>query len=116
MPQAKPGSHHGNKLHVKKGDTVIVTRGKHKGATGMVLLANAESQKVIVAGVNIVKKHIKNNPAAGQEGGIKEIEGAMHASKVRLLDPETGKATRVRKQIVDGKKVRVGVKSGKAID
>lgn len=115
MPQAKPGSHHGNKLHVKKGDQVIVTRGKHKGATGEVILANAESQKVVVAGVNIIKKHIKSNPAAGIRGEIQELEGSMHASKVRLLDPETGKPTRVRKEIVDGKKVRVGVKSGKAI-
>lgn len=116
MPQAKPGSHHGNKLHVKKGDRVIVTRGKHKGATGEVMFANAESQKVVVSGVNIVKKHVKANPAAGVRGEIQEREGAMHASKVRLLDLETGKPTRVRKQIVDGKKVRVGVKSGKTID
>ncbi len=116
MPQAKPGSYHGNKLHVKKGDKVIVTRGKHKGAMGEVVFANAESQKVIVEGVNIVKKHVKSNSAAGLQGGIKEMEAAMHASKVRLLDPETGKPTRVRKQIVDGKKVRIGVKSGKAID
>lgn len=115
MPQAKAGEHHNNKLHVKKGDTVMVTRGKHKGATGTVLLALPREQKVVVEGVNIVKKHVKPS-AQNPQGGIEEREGAMHASKVQLVDPETGKPTRLRKQFVDGKKVRVAVKSGKVVD
>ncbi|GAA4016818.1 50S ribosomal protein L24 [Deinococcus rubellus] len=120
MPQGKfsapkPGKHHNNKLHVKKGDTVIVNRGKHKGATGTVLFASPEDQKIVVEGVNIVKKHVKPTPG-NTAGGIDEREGAMHASKVQLVDPETGKATRIRKTIVDGKKVRVGAQSGKTID
>lgn len=115
LPKPKAGVHHNNKLHVKKGDTVIVTRGKHKGATGKVMLALPQEQKIVVEGVNVVKKHVK--PSAGNtSGGIEEREAAMHASKVSLVDPETGKATRVRKQIIDGKKVRVAVGSGKTID
>lgn len=116
MPKPSAGSHHNNKLHVRKGDTVIVTVGKHKGATGKVLLALPEEQKVIVEGVNIVKKHVKPS-ASNTQGGIEEREGALHASKVSLVDPETGRATRVRKHIGDdGKKVRVAVGSGKVID
>ncbi|WP_221277207.1 50S ribosomal protein L24 [Deinobacterium chartae] len=103
------------KLHVKKGDTVIVASGKDKGKTGKVLLALPAQQKVVVEGVNVVKKHVKPSPNNTQ-GGIEEREAAIHASKVRLVDPESGKPTRVRHQIVDGKKVRVGVKSGKVID
>ncbi len=120
MPTGKikaptPGSHHNHKLHVRKGDTVMVTRGKHKGQSGLVLLALPEEQKVVVEGVNIVKKHVK--PSAGNTaGGIEERPGAMHASKVSLLDPETGKATRVRREVRDGKKLRIAVGSGKSID
>jgi large subunit ribosomal protein L24 len=115
MPAPKQGTHHGNKLHVKKGDTVMVLSGKNKGATGVVLLALPETQKVVVEGVNIVKKHVK--PSAGNTaGGIEERPGALHASKVGLVDPETGKPTRIRKELRDGKKVRIGVSSGKVID
>ncbi|AFZ68497.1 50S ribosomal protein L24 [Deinococcus peraridilitoris] len=103
------------KLHVKKGDTVMVTRGKHKGATGKIILALPKEQKVVVEGVNIIKKHVKPSQTNPQ-GGIEEREAALHASKVQLVDPETGKPTRTRKQIVDGKKVRVAVKSGKVVD
>ncbi len=109
------GSHHSNKLHVKKGDTVMVTRGKHKGQTGTVLLALPTEQKVVVEGVNVVKKHVKPS-AANPSGGITEMEAAMHASKVQIVDPETGKPTRTRRNVVDGKKVRVAVGSGKTID
>ncbi|GMA13927.1 50S ribosomal protein L24 [Deinococcus metallilatus] len=115
MPRPSAGSHHSDKLHVKKGDTVVVLRGKHKGATGKVLLALPRDAKVVVEGVNLVTKHVKPS-AANPQGGIEQREGALHASKVALVDPETGKATRVRKAIVDGKKVRVAVKSGKVID
>nr|WP_200868162.1 50S ribosomal protein L24 [Deinococcus phoenicis] len=102
-------------MHVKKGDTVIVLRGKHKGATGKVLLALPRDAKVVVEGVNMVTKHVKPS-ATNPSGGMEQREGALHASKVSLVDPETGKATRIRKAIVDGKKVRVAVASGKVID
>ncbi|MFC3860541.1 50S ribosomal protein L24 [Deinococcus antarcticus] len=115
MPRPRAGTHHNDKLHFKKGDTVIVLSGKHKGQSGKVLLALPRDQKVVVEGVNIVTKNVKpsfSNPNGGQE----QRELALHASKVALVDPETGKATRVRKTIVDGKKVRVAVASGKNID
>lgn len=115
MPRPSAGSHHGDKLHVKKGDTVIVLSGKHKGKSGKVLLALPRDQKVVVEGVNLVTKHVKPS-ASNPQGGIEQREGALHASKVSIVDPETGKATRIRKQIVDGKKVRVAVASGKVID
>nr|WP_189011833.1 50S ribosomal protein L24 [Deinococcus malanensis] len=102
-------------MHVKKGDTVVVLSGKHKGKSGKVLLALPRDQKVIVEGVNLVTKHVKPS-ASNPQGGIEQREGALHASKVSIVDPETGKATRIRKQIVDGKKVRVAVASGKVID
>lgn len=114
MPRPRAGTHHNDKLHVKKGDTVIVLSGKHKGQKGKVLLAMPRDQKVVVEGVNIVTKNVKPsqfNPQGGQE----QRELALHASKVALVDPETGKATRIRKAIVDGKKVRVAVASGKTI-
>ncbi|WP_446682156.1 50S ribosomal protein L24 [Deinococcus oregonensis] len=115
MPLPSAGSHHNDKLHVKKGDTVIVLRGKDKGQTGKVLMALPRDAKVVVEGVNMVTKHVKPS-ASSPQGGIEKREGAVHASKVALVDPETGKATRIRKQIVDGKKVRVAVGSGKVID
>nr|WP_240740856.1 50S ribosomal protein L24 [Deinococcus sp. Arct2-2] len=102
-------------MHVKKGDTVIVLRGKDKGQTGKVLLALPRDARVVVEGINMVTKHVKPS-ASSPQGGIEKREGAVHASKVALVDPETGKATRIRKQIVDGKKVRVAVGSGKVID
>ncbi|MVN86757.1 50S ribosomal protein L24 [Deinococcus sp. HMF7620] len=115
MPRPSAGSHHNDKLHVKKGDTVIVLSGKHKGQTGKVLLALPRDQKVVVEGVNLVTKNVKPSPASPQ-GGQEQRELALHASKVAIVDPETGKATRIRKAIVDGKKVRVAVASGKNID
>ena len=115
MPRPSAGSHHSDKLHVKKGDTVVVLSGKHRGQTGKVLFALPRDAKVVVEGVNLVTKHVK--PSAGNpQGGIEQREGALHASKVALVDPESGRATRVRKTVVDGKKVRVAVKSGKVID
>ncbi|WP_291426329.1 50S ribosomal protein L24 [Deinococcus sp.] len=102
-------------MHVKKGDQVVVLSGKHKGKTGKILLALPRDQKVVVEGVNMVIKNVKpsaTNPTGSQE----QRELALHASKVALVDPETGKATRIRKTIVDGKKVRVAVASGKVID
>lgn len=115
MPRPSAGTHHSNKLHVKKGDTVMVLSGKHKGATGEVLVALPRDQKVVVAGVNVVTKNVKPTSAAAS-GSQEQRELALHASKVALVDPETGKPTRIRKAIVDGKKVRVAVTSGKNID
>ena len=100
---------------IKKGDSVVVRSGKDKGRSGTVLQVLPKDDKVLVAGVNIAARHRKptqDNP----QGGIDRREAPMHISKVSLADPKSGKATRVRFETKDGKKVRVSVKSGETID
>jgi large subunit ribosomal protein L24 len=97
---------------VKKGDNVLVIRGDDKGKQGKVTKVIPERDLVVVSGVNMVKKHLSATPQ--RPGGILEIEAPMHASKVMPLDPQTGKRTRVKSQVKDGKKIRVA-KSGAEI-
>jgi len=105
-----------NKLHVKKGDNVIVTTGKDKGKKGRVLQAFPRENRVLVEGVNMVKKHTRPNQL-NPEGGIVSQEAPIHASNVMLVDPKTGKPTRVGHKVLDnGKKVRIAKKSGEALD
>ena len=101
-------------MHVKKGDKVMVISGKDKGKTGVVLTAFPKKDRVLVEGVNIIKKHIKPNQANPQ-GGIVSQEAAIHVSNVMLIDPKTGEPTRVGYKVEDGKKVRVAKKSGEII-
>ena len=100
-------------MRVKKGDTVVVIAG-NKGKTGKVVKVFPKTNKVIVEGVNVVTKHQKPS-AINPQGGIVNKEAAIHVSNVMPVDPETGKGTRVRFEMRDGKKVRVAVKSGKEI-
>ena len=102
------------KFKIKKGDTVIVIAGKDKGKSGNVTTLITNKDRVIVQGVNIVKKHRK----ATQEspGKIEEIEASIHISNVLHVDPETGKPTRVKYDIKDGLKKRVSVVSGSLLD
>ena len=99
-----------NKLHVKTGDTVIVISGDDKGKTGKVLEVSPKEGKVIVEGVNLVKKHVKPRPPQ-ENGGIVEVEGAMYADKVQLLCSKCG-ATRAAHKIDGDKKIRVCAKCG----
>lgn len=92
-----------------RGDLVRVTRGEDKGKQGRVKRVLTERKAVIVEGVNLVKRHAK--ATAQRAGGILEVEAPIDASKVMPVDPETGKPTRVKISVVDGKKVRVA-KSG----
>lgn len=101
-------------MHVKKGDKVRVISGKDKGKTGVILAAYPKDSRVLVEGVNIVKKHSKPSQANPQ-GGIISQEAAIHVSNVMPIDPKTGNPTRVGHQVVDGKKVRVA-KSGEVLD
>ena len=101
-------------MHVKKGDKVMVISGKDKGKTGVVLTAFPKKDRVLVEGVNIIKKHMKPNQANPQ-GGIVSQEAAIHVSNVMLIDPKTGEPTRVGYKVEDGKKVRVAKKSGEII-
>ncbi|MFJ7827998.1 large subunit ribosomal protein L24 [Psychrobacillus sp. OK028] len=101
-------------MHVKKGDKVMVISGKDKGKTGVVLTSFPKKDRVLVEGVNIIKKHMKPNQANPQ-GGIVSQEAAIHVSNVMLIDPKTGEPTRVGYKVEDGKKVRVAKKSGEII-
>ena len=101
-------------MRVKREDTVVVIAGKDKGKTGKVVKVFPKTNKVIVEGVNVVTKHQKPS-AINPQGGIVNKEASIHISNVMPLDPETGKGTRVRFEMKDGKKVRIAVKSGKEI-
>ena len=100
---------------IRKGDEVIVIAGRDKGKRGKVLLRAAED-RVVVEGVNIVKKHAKPNPMKGVTGGIVEKTMSIHQSNVAIFNGATGKADRVgTKQLADGNKVRVYKSSGEEI-
>ncbi len=103
------------KMKIKKGDTVIVNTGKDKGKKGEVLKTMPTKSRVIVQGVNVVKKHAK--PTQFSAGGIQEKELSIHVSNVALADPKEDKPTRVGyKTLKGGKKVRVAKRSGETID
>ncbi|PYZ95704.1 50S ribosomal protein L24 [Alteribacter lacisalsi] len=102
-------------MHVKKGDSVKVISGKDKGKEGKVLEAYPSNNRVLVEGVNMVKKHAKPSQANPQ-GGILNQEAAIHASNVMPVDPKTGEPTRVGYKVEKNKKVRVAKKSGEVLD
>lgn len=102
------------KNHIKKGDTVYVNAGNDKGKTGKVLEVIVDRDRAVVEGVNIVSKHTKPNSAHPQ-GGIIKQEASVHISNLNLIDPKSGKATRVGYRVQDGKKVRYAKKSGEEI-
>ena len=119
------------KLHVKTGDTVIVISGRSKdvsrnekedqaktgdkGKIGKVTRVFSKTGKIIVEGVNIKKKHVKANAAMNTQGEVVETEMPIFSSKVMLWDEKAKKATRIKHEIKDGKKVRISVVSGKEI-
>ncbi|MDP1930971.1 MAG: 50S ribosomal protein L24 [Gammaproteobacteria bacterium] len=100
---------------IKSNDEVIVTTGKDKGKRGTVSRF-VGADKVVVTGVNIVKRHTKPNPNAGQAGGIIEKEAAISISNIAIFNPESSKADRVGFKIEDGKKTRIFKSTNKAID
>ena len=102
-------------MKIKKGDRVVVLSGEVKGKHGEVTKSMPREVKVIVAGVNVAARHRKPSQANPQ-GGIERREAPLHASKVALEDPKTGKPTRVRFEERDGKKVRIAVRSGELIN
>ncbi len=102
------------KFRIKTGDQVVILTGKDKGAKGKVIKIIKDKDRVIVEGVNMIKKHVKPS-TENPQGGIVEKEAPLHISNVALVDPKTGEATRVGYEIKDGKKVRVSKKSGEVI-
>ena len=103
------------KLHIKKNDTVVVLAGEDKGKTGRVLKVLVEKNRALVEGVNMVSKSTKPS-AKNPQGGIVKQEAPIHISNLSLVDPKSGKATRVGIKVTeDGKKVRIAKKSGEEI-
>ena len=104
-----------NKFKIRKGDNVIVTAGKDNGKTGEVLLVDTNTSRVLVRGINIVKRHTK--PSQTTTGGIMEREASIHISNVAHIDPKTSKASKVGYRFLeDGRKVRFARGSGEVID
>ena len=103
------------KLKIRKGDNVVVTTGKDSGKTGEVLVVFPDTLRVLVRGVNIVKRHTK--PSQATTGGIMEREASIHISNVSHVDPKTSKASKVGYSFLeDGRKVRFARGSGEVID
>lgn len=100
---------------IKRDDDVIVISGKDKGKRGKVLKVGDDS-RLLISGVNIVKRHTKANPMAGSQGGIVEKEAPIHVSNVAIFNPETSKADRIGFKVEDGKKVRIFKSTQKAVD
>ncbi len=100
---------------IKKGDQVVVNAGKDKGKQGEIV--RVDGDRVVVANVNIVKRHTKPNPQAGVAGGVVERAASIHISNVNVLNPASGKGERVGfKVLEDGRKLRVFRSSGEALD
>ncbi len=103
------------KMKIHRDDEVIVISGKDKGVRGRVIRVFPKENKLVVTGVNVVRRHIRSS-ASHPEGGIQEMEKAIHASNVQIIDPSSGKATRIGFKMIDGKKVRFAKASGELID
>jgi large subunit ribosomal protein L24 len=103
------------KFKLKKGDRVVVISGRDKGRAGEVLKVLRDQNRLVVQGINMMKRHTKQTP--GQTGGIVDREGSIHISNVAMADPKGGAATRVGyKFLDDGRKVRIARRSGEVID
>ena len=104
-------------MSIRKNDQVVVRAGKDRGKRGRVLSVLPEKNRVIVEGVNLIKRHTRPNPQKNIKGGIVEREAPIHASNVMLLDPDENKPTRIgHKTLPDGRRVRIGRKSGAVVD
>ena len=102
---------------VRKNDNVIVTTGKDRGKRGRVLKVLPAVNRVVVEGVNLIKRHTKPNPQRQIKGGLVEREAPLHASNVQVVCPECGKATRIGRRILgDGRKVRICRKCDGVVD
>ena len=102
---------------IRRNDQVVVTTGKDSGKRGRVLEVKPVEGKVKVEGIQMIKRHQKANPASGRGGGIIEKEAYINISNVQLIDPQSGKPTRVRYETgEDGTKTRVAVRSGHTLD
>ncbi|MGI8921312.1 MAG: 50S ribosomal protein L24 [Solirubrobacteraceae bacterium] len=102
-------------MKIRRDDQVIVISGKERGKKGKVLRTIPARERVIVEGLNMVKRHTKPTPQ-GDQGGVIEREAAIHVSNVMLVDPKDGRATRIASVTEDGKRYRVAKRSGTRLD
>jgi large subunit ribosomal protein L24 len=100
---------------IRKGDRVVLLSGKDKGKSGVVLEVRPKEERVLVEGVNIMKRHTKPRPP-NEAGGVIERPAPIHLSNVALIDPKDNRPTRVRIEEIDGARVRVAVRSGEKLD
>lgn len=104
-------------LKVKKGDTVEVIAGKDSGKRGRVLVVDRDRGRLVIEGVNMIKRHTRPNPQKNIKGGIVEREASIHVSNVMVVSPDSGQRTRVgHKYLDDGRKVRVAKVDGAILD
>jgi large subunit ribosomal protein L24 len=102
---------------IRRNDTVLVTTGKDRGKKGRVIRVLTEKNRLLVEGVNLIKRHTRPNPAKNIKGGVVQREASLHASNVQLVCPECGAHTRVgRKVLDDGRKVRICRKCNGVVD
>lgn len=102
---------------VRKGDEVVVLAGRNRGQRGNVLSVDASRDRVVVEGVNLVRRHTRPNPQQGTSGGIIEKEMSIHVSNVALFNPVTGRGDRIGvKKLEDGRKVRIFKSTGEVVD
>ena len=102
---------------IRKNDSVLVITGKDRGKKGRILKVLPEKNRLVVEGVNLIKRHTRPNPQKNVKGGIVEREASLHASNVQLVCPECGKMTRIgRKLLADGRKVRICRKCEGVVD
>ena len=102
---------------IRRNDTVVVTTGKDSGKRGRVLKVLPAKNRLIVEGVNIIKRHTKPNPAKNVKGGVVSREASLHASNVQLVCPECGRQTRIGHRVLeDGRKVRICRKCEGVVD
>jgi large subunit ribosomal protein L24 len=104
-------------MKIRKNDTVVVISGKDRGTRGRVLQVSHPNSRVLVEGVNIIKRHTKANPQKNIQGGLVEREAMIHVSNVLILDPDTDKPSRIGSKILeDGSRVRISRRSGAVLD
>jgi large subunit ribosomal protein L24 len=104
-------------MRIRKDDQVVVISGKDRGQKGRVLKVFPKKKMAVVEGVNFVKRHTRPNPQKNVKGGIVEREGPVHVSNLMIIDPESGRRTRVgSRQLEDGRRVRVAKDSGAMLD
>jgi large subunit ribosomal protein L24 len=104
-------------MKIKKGDTVEVISGKDAGKRGRVLVVDRDRERLVIEGVNMIKRHTRPNPQKNIKGGVVEREAGVHVSNVMVLSPDSGQRSRIGYQILDdGRKVRVAKVDGAILD